>query len=148
MNTKDNKRELLEQLRKTPVVEIACIKAGIGHTTYYDWRKNDPEFAKEADEALHTGKNFVSDVAEGNLIAKVKQGHFQSLLLWLRTHREEYGNKLEIRGQILHTREELTEEEAKLLRKSLEMAGFSTETLKELNLPDSVESEEGKNNLS
>jgi hypothetical protein len=147
MNTKKTKKELLEQLKKTPVIEIACIKAGIGRTTYYDWCRDDPEFGKAADEALHTGKEFISDVAEGNLIGKVKQGHFQSLIFWLRSHREEYGNKLEIRGQIVHVREELTEEEAQLLRKSLEMAGFSTEVLKELNLPGFVEPGEINNSV-
>ena len=142
MKTSQQKKELLEQLKKTPVIEIACVRANIGRTSFYKWREKDPKFAKAVDEALSSGKDLVSDVAEGNLIAKVKQGHFQALIFWLKSHREEYGNKLEIRGHLIHVRENLTEEEAKLLYKSLVMAGFSTDTLKELNLPDFVESGE------
>ena len=130
------------------MIEIACVRVNVGRTTFYKWREKDPKFAKAVDDALSSGKELVSDVAEGNLIAKVKQGHFQSLIFWLKSHRDEYSNKLEIRGQIIHVRENLTEEEAKLLRKSLEMAGFSTETLKELNLSDYVESENNSENKS
>ena len=37
-----NKEQLLEILKKTPIVQIACEKAGVGRATYYRWRKDDP----------------------------------------------------------------------------------------------------------
>jgi len=130
MKTKQKKKELLEQLQKTPVIEIAVAKTGIGRTTFYDWRRDDADFAKAVDDALRSGKELVSDVAEGNLISKIKQGHFQSLVFWLRSHRDEYSNRIEISSQLKHVREELTKEEASLIMKSLEMAGFSAEEIK------------------
>ena len=49
----DNNKELVvEQLKKTPIVQIACEKTGIGRATYYRWRKEDAEFGKLADEAI------------------------------------------------------------------------------------------------
>ncbi len=46
------KRILVEQLEKTPVVQIACEKTGVGRSTYYRWLKEDPEFSKDSAAAL------------------------------------------------------------------------------------------------
>lgn len=46
------KKILVEQLEKTPVVQIACEKSGVGRSTYYRWIKEDSEFSKESAAAL------------------------------------------------------------------------------------------------
>jgi len=49
---KGDKELLLEHLEKTPIVQIACEKSGIGRSTYYRWLQSDPLFAKKAKKAL------------------------------------------------------------------------------------------------
>jgi len=39
-----DKEFLLECLKKMPIVETACARAGIGRSTFYRWRKEDKEF--------------------------------------------------------------------------------------------------------
>ena len=47
-----DKKQLLERLRKTPIVEIACKQVGLPRATYYRWRKDDEAFAEACDEAI------------------------------------------------------------------------------------------------
>ena len=42
--TEKIKELVLDQLRKSPIVEAACQKAGITRTTFYRWKKDDPDF--------------------------------------------------------------------------------------------------------
>lgn len=49
---KQQKALLLEHLEKTPIIQIACEKSGIGRSTYYRWIDQDKKFAKSARQAL------------------------------------------------------------------------------------------------
>ena len=55
MKTEKDKVLLLEQFTKTPVIQVACEKTGIGRATYYRWRKEDEAFTTKADQALFEG---------------------------------------------------------------------------------------------
>lgn len=116
------KQEFLEQLRKTPIVEYACKKAGIGRTTFYRWKRESNEFHELADEALSEGISLISDIAEANLISGVKSGDTQSVLFWLRHHRDAYKNKVEIDGRIKQVDENLTPEQAAIVEQALKLA--------------------------
>jgi ACT domain-containing protein len=41
MKTNKEKDALLEQLKKTPIIQIACEKIGLSRTTYYRWYQAD-----------------------------------------------------------------------------------------------------------
>ena len=41
---KSEKETVLQQLEKTPIVQLASSKAGIGRATCYRWRKKDEDF--------------------------------------------------------------------------------------------------------
>lgn len=49
---KQEKQILLEHLEKTPIVQIACEKSGVGRSTYYRWMQADKVFSRQAREAL------------------------------------------------------------------------------------------------
>ena len=119
-----NKNLLLEQLKKTPIVQIACEKAGIGRATFYRWKAEDPTFAKAADEALFEGILLVNDLAESQLIGAVKDRNVQAIMYWLRHHHKDYKNRLEIEGSV-NTIQELSPEQKELVKKALEMTGIS-----------------------
>lgn len=131
-----DKKRVLDALRKTPIVQVACQQAGVGRTTYYDWRK-DSSFAKEADKAIAEGNLFINDLSESQLIALIKDRHFQAIMAWLKHKHPDYRSRLEISGELRTIREELTPEEARLMEEALRLAGFSPE---ELPSPESLES--------
>ncbi len=67
---------LLEQLKKIPIVQIACERANIGRTTYYRWRKEDAKFKKAAEEAMQDGVDMINDLSESQLITLIKEKNF------------------------------------------------------------------------
>jgi hypothetical protein len=129
--TDQNKKLFLEQLQKTPVVEIACQKINISRMTFYRWKADDKEFAKEADEAVRDGQKLVNDLAESQLIGAVKDRNLPAIMYWLRNHHPDYANKLRIEHAL--DDEELTPEQEAVVREALRLAAFSpVETNQEL----------------
>lgn len=57
-------------------VREACRKAHISHATYYNYIKNDPEFAAKVEEIREAQKDFVEDA----LIKKIAQGDTKAIL--------------------------------------------------------------------
>jgi hypothetical protein len=113
------KKAVLKELLKTPVIEVACSKAGIGKTSFYEWKNSDPEFTKAVDEAMKTGINFISDIAESQLINFIKDGNFKAVAFWLKHNRSErYGEKVQLSG-FVGIREELTDEEYELIERAM-----------------------------
>ena len=81
-----NKELLIEQLKKTPIVQVACEKVGVGRATYYRWRKEDEEFAKLADEAISEGNFLVNDMAESQLMSAIRDKNLTAIIFWLKHH--------------------------------------------------------------
>jgi hypothetical protein len=115
------KKQLIEELKKKPIVEAACAKAGVGRTAFYDWKKKDSKFANAVDLALEFGKDFVSDISEMQLLNAIKSGNFQAVSLWLKTHKPEYRNRVEIEGA-MKVIKELSPEQKELVRKAWALA--------------------------
>lgn len=122
-----DKELLIEQLRKTPVAQIACEKTQIGRTTYYRWRREDPNFAEDADAALGEGRLLMNDMAESQLLVAIRDGNFSAVTYWLRHHHASYGNKLELTGSIRHVDERLTPEQEVAIRAALARAGLASD---------------------
>ncbi len=80
------KAELLERLAKTPIVVAAINACGIGRSTYYKWRHDDPEFAKLTDKAISAGRTFVNDIALSKLMQRIDEGHLTALIFWLKNN--------------------------------------------------------------
>jgi len=115
---------LIEQLKKTPVVQIACERVGISRAIYYVWRKKDKKFAEEADKAIIDGATLINDMAEAQLISAIKNQNFQAIHLWLRHHHPNYADKIEIKGQIDSSDEKLTPKQAAIVKAALKLARF------------------------
>jgi len=120
-----NKLEIIEQLKKMPIIQVACQRAGIGRTTFYDWCNKDKEFKKATDEAMKEGEDFISDISESQLISLIREKSFSALQLWLRTHHPKYASRLEINGQLTtHEEDELSPEQKAVVRRALRLAGY------------------------
>ena len=122
MKRDKTKGTLIEQLKRTPIVQMACERVGVGRASYYRWRKEDKEFARAADEALLEGSFLINDMAESQLISSIKDRNMAAIVYWLRHHHPSYANKLEIEGHLKHSVEELSAEEKALLTEALKLA--------------------------
>lgn len=120
------KEEVIKQLKKTPVVEVVCKRAGVGRSTFYWWKKEDPKFADEVELAIQEGSQFINDMAESQLISAIKEGNMTGIIFWLKNHHRQYSPKLEVTtkdGDL-----PLTDEQKEIIRQSLNMAfNFNSE---------------------
>lgn len=97
--TQLRKQAVIEALKKTlGIVTTACINAGIDRSTFYDWIKNDAEFAKAVEDIEDVTLDFV----EGKLLQNVKDNDTQSILFYLKTKgkRRGYTERTEVVADI------------------------------------------------
>jgi len=120
--TQQNRQLMLEQLKKTPVVQIAVEKVGISRSTFYRWKEEDKEFAKEADQALAEGVALVNDMAESQLLSAIRDRNISAIFYWLNHRHSAYSNKLEITAKVKD--ETLSPEQEELIKKALKHASL------------------------
>lgn len=92
IETEKKKRELVSQLRKTPIVQLACERSGVGRSTYYQWRASDKIFARVAERAIDAGRFFINDLAESKLISMIQGGNLTATIFWLKYNHPQYSN--------------------------------------------------------
>lgn len=113
----EDKKLLLEHLEKTPIVQIACEKSGVGRSTYYRWLEQDKKFARSAKQALSKGVLIMNDLAESQLLKSVRDGNMTAIIFWLKSRHLSYWNKLEIVEN--NDKEELTKAQKEVIRRVL-----------------------------
>lgn len=117
------KELILEQLKKCPIVSVACEKAAVPRPNYYRWKKEDPEFSKLADEAIREGEKLASDIAESQLLTLIKNSNLGAIIFWLRHHHPNYANKIEVTARLKQD-EKLTPYQEALIDKALKLAAL------------------------
>jgi len=118
------KQIIINQLKRTPIIQICCDKADISRVTYYRWRSADKKFAKDADLALQEGLALINDLAESQLINAIKNQNLTSIFYWLNHRHRAYTDKLELTGNIVTQNEKLSKEEEASIKKALELASL------------------------
>jgi len=127
-----SKKILIEQIKKTPVIQVACEKVGVSRATFYRWKKSDPKFADKAEIALNEGSQMINDMAESQLISAIKEGNLTGIIFWLKNHHKQYSPKLEVTTK--NTEIPLTDEQKEIIRQSLNMAfSLNSEDIKDGN---------------
>lgn len=111
---------LLENLKKVPIVHIACEKSSVGRATYYRWRAEDPIFNKAADDALTEGEALITDMSESQLISLIKERKFPAVHLWLRHHHPKYKDKIEVINRSIES-DKLSPEQEATVQKALKL---------------------------
>ncbi len=122
--TTRNKALLIDQLRKTPIVQLACEKTGLGRASYYRWHKDDAEFAEAADLALSEGASLVNDMAESQLMAAIRDGNMTGIIFWLKHHHPTYATRVQIDGRLKVEDQTLTPEQEAVVQEALRLAGL------------------------
>ncbi len=111
--------QFFDELRKVPIVQVACEKTGLSRNSVYRWKKEDPEFSKKMEQALADGVAFVNDMSESQLLTMIKEKNWPAISFWLKHRNDNYKNKIEIITK--EESEELTPEQEKVVREALEL---------------------------
>ena len=135
-----DKELLLEQFKKTPIVQLACEKTDIGRATYYRWKKEDTKFSDAADSAIREGTLLVNDMAESQLLGAIRDGNMTGIIFWLKHHHAAYETRVEIRAAFNQSDEKLTPRQEEIIREALKI----TEVNKTLELEGGIEDETNK----
>lgn len=104
-DTEKQKKALVAQLRRTPIVQLACERVGIGRSTYYKWRVYDHIFARAAEKAQEAGKFFINDLAESRLLRMVQDDNLTAIIFWLKHNNPKYA----VTTRFIHEYEVATE---------------------------------------
>ena len=80
---REEKEKLIELLKTTPIVGVACARIGMARATFYRWFDEDPAFAKKVREALKFGNRDINDLAYGKLLKKIDKDSLPAILYYL-----------------------------------------------------------------
>ena len=114
------KSSILEQLRKTPIISVACERIGIPRATLYRWRKENEEFNDNVEFAIQEGSILINDMAESQLLSAIKDKNMSAIMFWLRSHHNAYKAKVEVTTK--REDRELTPEEKELIKQAILLA--------------------------
>ena len=104
------KKRFIETLAAQGTVYHAAQAAGISRWTAYRWRQDDREFASDWDEAMDTAVDAVESV----LYQKALAGDTISMIFYLKAHRPQYRDRLNIDIKQLHSEIEEAIDQLKL----------------------------------
>lgn len=116
----------LEQLRKIPVVQVACDKAGVARNSVYRWRNEDAEFRKAMDEAMAEGEGILNDLGEAQLLSLMKEKNWNAISFWLRKRNPKFKDRIEVVSS-REPQEELTPEQEAIVKEALRLASLGGE---------------------
>ncbi|MCD8528123.1 MAG: hypothetical protein LRY41_02225 [Candidatus Pacebacteria bacterium] len=88
--------QFLDELRKVPIIQVACEKSGLSRQSVYRWRKEDKEFLKKMDSALSEGVALVNDMSESQLLTLIKEKNYPAISFWLRHRNDNYKTSLRL----------------------------------------------------
>jgi hypothetical protein len=124
--------QFLDELRKVPIVQVACEKTGLSRNSVYRWRKDDQSFCKKMDQAIKDGVALVNDMSESQLLTLIKEKNYPAISFWLRHRNDNYKNKIEITTK--EESEELTPSQAKIVKQALRLANITkSNSIKRIN---------------
>jgi hypothetical protein len=115
------KDAFLEQLRKVPIIQVACEKSGISRNSVYRWKNEDPEFEKELETALKEGEDLVNDMSENQLMVLIREKNWHAISFWLRKRNPKFKDRIEV--EVAPRQEALTPEQEATVREALRLAG-------------------------
>lgn len=114
------KNTFLEQLRKVPIIQVACEKVDISRNSIYRWRKGDKKFCKQMDEALSDGEALINDMSENQLISLIMDKNFPAVSFWLKHRNSKFRDRVEVTN-INTNPEKLSPKQEALVREALKL---------------------------
>lgn len=127
MKTHATKKLFLENLKRVPIIQVACEKSGVSRATVYRWRDKDAKFKKSLEEAISEGEALVNDMSESQLITLIKERNFPAIRFWLNHRHVKFKERVEVTAKI-EKQENLTPEQEEVVREALRLAAINGET--------------------
>lgn len=121
MKSNKIRKMLIQELKKMPIVEVACKRVGIGRATIYRWKKEDKKFAEHINEAIHEGILLINDMAESQVISRIKDRDMSATKFWLKHHHPAYSDRIQVPELPKPEDKELTPEENALIKRAIEL---------------------------
>ncbi|MFA5208384.1 MAG: hypothetical protein WC428_07125 [Candidatus Paceibacterota bacterium] len=118
------KNQFLDELRKIPIIQVACEKTSLSRNSIYRWKKEDMEFSKAVDEALADGESFINEMCESQLLGLIKDKSWPALAFWLRHRNSKFRDKVEVTTKI-EKDESLTPEQEAVVREALHLSSIN-----------------------
>lgn len=125
MKKNKHKEDFLNNLKKIPIVQVACEKSSLSRNTVYRWRKENSEFATEMDNAIKEGEDFINDMGEVQVIQLIKEKDFQAIKFWLTKRSPRFRDKVEITTK--RYEESLSPEEEDYVKNALRLSNINYE---------------------
>jgi len=116
------KDSFLEQLRKIPIVQVACEKTNISRNSVYRWKNTDKKFREEMEVALVEGEALVNDMTENQLLSLIREKNWHAISFWLRHRNPKFKEKVEATVRIENQNVPLDPEQEDLMKKALTLA--------------------------
>ncbi len=125
---KDRTKDLfLEQIRKIPIIQVACEKVGVARSSIYRWRDEDKKFREALGEALAEGETLINEMSESQLISLIREKSWQAISFWLRKRSPKFKDRVEVTGNIETPQNELTPEQQKIVSEALRLASLTVD---------------------
>lgn len=121
------KDAFLEQLRKIPIIQVACEKTNVSRNSVYRWRKEDEKFCKEMEAALVEGEALVNDMSESQVLSLIKDKNWSAISFWLRHRNPKFRERLEVNANFQSPQDELNPEQEAVVREALRLASIIPE---------------------
>ncbi len=80
--------KILEEIERTPIIQVVCEKFGISRQTFYRWMNESEDNFNDVNKAMGFGVGLVNDVAESNVLTGIKNKDAAYTKYWL-SHRHE-----------------------------------------------------------
>ena len=119
-----DKEAVIENLKRMPIIEIACNKSGVSRATYYRWKEQDPEFSQAVDKAQEEGEALIRDVAVSKIIKGINDDNLTAAMYWLNHRDPRFSNKVEI-STTTKPQEALSKEQEEVVKKALALTGLT-----------------------
>lgn len=119
------KNAFLEQLRKIPIVTVACEKISISRNSVYRWKNEDEKFSKEMETALADGEALVNDMSESQLLSLIQEKNWSAISFWLRHRNPKFRERIEVDAKINQVSDQLNPEQEAIVREALRLASLN-----------------------
>lgn len=123
MKTINDKKHFLENLKKIPIIQVACERSTVSRASVYRWKNEDKKFAKAMEESIAEGEELINDMGEGQLISLIREKNFPALRFWLIHRNPKFREKIEVTTKF-EKQEELTPEQEASVKKALGLASL------------------------
>lgn len=118
-----DKEAVVENLKRMPIIEVACNKAGVSRATFYRWKEQDSTFSQTADQAQEEGEALIRDVAVSKIIKGINDDNLTAAMYWLNHRDPRFSNKIEVTTNS-KPQEALSPDQQEAVKKALVLTGL------------------------